>query len=212
MQQKAIMLTVFLFFLLLGCTKQAPPENYFPIENAEKLEYSYVLSSSANGSQHEEKGILVIRPGSTKTIGSKECTSFSFEFNGEKDHSECYYSTKDGVMLAGRGFGLEKMEVKPAMPLLKKPFTAGNTWSWVGKEGSISSSAEFETDGIETITLGSQELEVLKVSSTVKRSDGVEMRSTKWFAGSLGLVKEQTTITNSNYPGQKMEVKIELKL
>jgi len=108
-------------------------------------------------------------------------------------------------------FDGEQVILTPPMPLLKKPFETGKTWEWTGLEGDNISQTEFEIERIEILTVSGTEVEAVAVHSVTERSDGPVIDSTKWFAEGLGLVKEETEISNENFPGMKMKIELELK-
>lgn len=210
--QKALTILCPLILLAFGgCLEQPVEKIYFPLDKAKELSYDYALVITSLEGKQEESLVLAIKPLARKTANDAECLEFAFLFDGEYDHSECYYESVKGVFLAERTFGLDSIEISPHMPLLKKPFKAGTQWSWSGKEGDISSEAEFEIAGIEIIEVKGREYEALAVSSLIERSDGAKINSAKWHADGIGLIKEETEITNSNFPGVKMEIKLELK-
>ena len=211
MGKTPIILAALCLLALAGCMEEAAEKDYFPLGSGESLEYSYSMEITSAAGTQTESLVLEIRPGALQSTNNAECWESSFLFDGLSDHSECYYMGEQGVMLAARKYGLETQDIEPHLPLLKKPFTAGTAWEWTGKEGEIESRAEFEIQGIETIEISGRDFEALAVLATVERSDGARIVSTRWYAEGIGLVKEEMTITNSNYPGTKMRIELELE-
>jgi hypothetical protein len=205
----AAALTVLL--LLAGCSSPAPEKNYYPIDSAQELSYNYSLKLTSPEGPSEQASAFAIKPGAIKRIGSVDCTDFSFLFDGQEDHAECYFENAEGVFLAERKFGLEILPIEPAQPLLKKPYTSGTKWEWSGKEGEVESTLSGLIETIEPVEISGTEYEALRVYSETNRSDGAKIISTRWYADGIGPIKEETTITNSNFPGVKMEIKAEMK-
>ncbi|MFH1234170.1 MAG: hypothetical protein V1493_00990 [Candidatus Diapherotrites archaeon] len=211
MKKIAIAAALAVILLLAGCSSPVPEKNYYPIDSAQELAYDYSLKITYPEGPNEQASAFAIKPGAIKRIDSVDCTEFSFLFNGQEDHSECYFGNAEGIFLAERKFGLEILPIEPAQPLLKKPYVSGTKWDWSGKEGKVESTLSGLIETIEPVEIGGTEYEALRVYSTIERSDGAKIISTRWYADGIGPIKEEKTITNSNFPGVKMEIKAEMK-
>ncbi len=211
MGKKALALAFLLALVLSGCVQQEEEKDFLALSKLDSREfnYSFVLNSS-EGKQSEEMILKMERVGE-KEFGGQSCSSFVFEFGGNTDHEECFFEEDGELFLAGMEFDGEQVILAPPQPLLKKPFEAGKTWKWSGLEGDKESQAEFEIEGIEIVKIGGTEVEAVVVRSITNRSDGPRIDSTKWFAKGLGLAKEETSITNENFPGMKMKIEAEIK-
>lgn len=206
-----IALSVICLLALAGCFEQPVEKNYFPLDKARELHYNYSLTIISPEGKQSDSAVLTIKPLAEKKADNTKCLEFAFLFDNEQDHSECYYQNNQGIFLAERKFGADTIAITPHMPLLKKPFESGTKWTWNGSEGEISSIAEFEIEGIEIIEINGKEYETLVVSSITERLDGARINSRAWYADGIGLIKEKAKITNSNYPGTKMEIEVEVK-
>jgi len=206
-----VILAALWLLALAGCIGEAEEKDFFPLDQEKSPEYSYRVVLETAAGKETQTSELEITPGAFSSMNNADCQEFSFLFDGQVDHTECYYKNSGEVMLAARKYGLEPQNIRPHMPLLKKPFKEGTSWSWEGKEGEISSEAEFEILGIKSIEAGGRDFEALAVFSETERADGATIRSTRWYAEGIGLVKESMTITNSNFPGTKMRIELELE-
>jgi len=211
MGKKAIVLAIMLFLALTGCTQAEKEKEFSALSElgSREFNYSFMLSSS-DGRQSEEM-VLGMKLVGEKEFGGQNCSLIAFEFDGTADHEECFFEENRELFLAGMEFDGKQVVFSPPLPLLKKPFEAGETWNWAGLEGEHESSAEFEIEGIEILEVFGEEVEAIAVHSFTERSDGPVIDSTKWFAEGIGLVKEEITIVNENFPGMKMKIETELK-
>ncbi|MEM0360746.1 MAG: hypothetical protein QXK06_05430 [Candidatus Diapherotrites archaeon] len=211
MEKTAFLPVMAVFLLLFGCSSPQPEKNYYPLDSAQEIEFKYSMKIVSPQGNNEQVSVLAFKPGALRQSGSIDCKEFSFLFDRQEDHSECYFENKEGVFVIERKFGLQSLSINPPMPLIKKPYVSGTQWEWSGKEGEIESTLSGRIETIEPIEIKGVSYDALRVYSKNERSDGAKIVSTRWYAEGIGPIKEEIEITNSNYPGIKIEIKAEVK-
>ena len=141
---------------------------------------------------------------SSKKQDGKTVVNVRWTQNGQITQDEVYSVSPTEVARSSAG-AKGAIVSTPPVPVIKFPLTIGKTWKWKGNVSSAGSKYEAQADlkvaALETLKTAAGTLKAFRVDmslSTVVEGKPVNAVNSYWFAGGVGLVKQQATI---NVPG-----------
>jgi hypothetical protein len=158
---------------------------YFPL----KVGYHWEYDSDVNESQ---KIVLSFKVTGMEKVNGVDCYIYE-GFSGGKSSQKEYYELNKKALICHRRVVNTSLtaDLIPPEPMLEYPLTLGKTWKWEGKiTKDVSGTFNFTVAGEEELTTPAGKFETIKISMDGSASDGSAVKSTRWFAPGVGMVKE----------------------
>jgi hypothetical protein len=143
-----------------------------------------------------DMGRIAIRVGDKQRLGSQDCRVFETVVGQNVVQAECHSVTSDGVYTHQRVSATQGgMVLTPPQRILAAPVAVGQTWQWQGKIGDQGVVFEYSWARRELVKTGIGSFNAMQVFMTATPGPGVLLQSWRWFAPNVGMVKEDTVVT-----------------
>lgn len=143
-------------------------------------------------------GEIVMRVGSTSRVGAHECRIIETVIAGNTTQRECYRVAADGVYAHQRSYPAATIDLTPPQRMLAAPIAVGQAWRWNGRIDSQPIAMHFTWARREKTTVPAGNYEAMQLYLEGHLGGGVRIQSWRWFASTVGMVKEDSIVTQSS--------------
>jgi hypothetical protein len=184
---RAIVWTAALLVLAAGLLPAAAASSlaaYFPM--APGTVWTYATNTS---------GEIRAQVGSTLRVAGIECRMIEMVVNGEVAQRECYRVTADGVYAYQRSYAAGTVVLEPPQRMLASPVTVGKKWQWAGRVGEHDVAMDYTWARREVAVVPAGRFDAMQLYFEGNIGPQVRIQSWRWFAPGVGMVKEDSTLT-----------------
>jgi hypothetical protein len=141
---------------------------------------------------------VVRRVGGAVKSGGQECRLIETVADGGVTQSECYQVTAAGVYVVHRSGPGGSAALTPPQPLLSAPLSVGRTWQWTGTIGDRTITFDYQWARRETVVTPAGRFDTMQSYFSGEPAPGARIQSWRWFARGVGLIKEDTIVTQGS--------------
>ncbi|MDQ7823808.1 MAG: hypothetical protein RDV48_13500 [Candidatus Eremiobacteraeota bacterium] len=193
-------ITGLLFCLCLimccGCGKVS--NDYFPMEVGTSWKYKAAGTSLS--------GKVEVRATEEEKLDEGKAIIFEVKKeSADEVDSELFEKREDGIYSYKRvhpALGFIETNLTPPQLYLKLPLKVGDSWKWEGKMFGMKGSFESAVESKEKVSVGNRSYDCFKVVERGTTSDGRSLTDKRWYAGGVGLVKEESAVVLTNESGE----------
>jgi hypothetical protein len=194
-------------------------KGYFPLKAGNEWIYDTEIKMNMEGQgENNRKMDLIFKVTGTEKLKKKtkdgkevekECfvyQCFTVDKGVEKSAQAEYFETNSADLLCHKRVlkrGNEEMvaDLEPSEIMLKMPLEVGKTWIWEGIIGKdprngkdVSGSFNFKVASKEDVETPMGKFKTLRIDMAGKASDQSTIKTTRWLADGVGIVKEVNEI------------------
>jgi hypothetical protein len=143
-----------------------------------------------------DMGRIAIRVGDKQRLGNQDCRIFETVVGQNVVQAECHSITSEGVYTHQRVSATQGgMVLTPPQRILAAPVAVGRAWQWQGKIGDQGVVFEYSWARRDLVKTGIGSFNAMQLFMTATPGPGVVLQSWRWFAPNIGMVKEDTVVT-----------------
>lgn len=143
-----------------------------------------------------DMGRIAIRVGDRQRLGDQDCRVFETVVGQNVVQAECHSITSEGVYTHQRVSATKGgLVLTPPQRILAAPVAVGQAWQWQGKIGDQGVVFEYSWARHDVVKTGIGSFNTMQLFMTATPGPGVLLQSWRWFAPNVGLVKEDTVVT-----------------
>lgn len=193
MKKFAIILSTLLLCCLIfcSCSKSGGAQaDFLPL----KVGNSWVYEAVAEGAKTPIK--MELKVTGTEKIDGQDCFIMETFAGGSKTsiQKEFYLKSPEGYLVVKRSYPQNDVKLSPPELMVKMSLQEGMKWSWKGKVMNIDASFDFNVEKKEMVKIQDKDVESYKVAALGKMGTGEEVKTDRWYAKDLGMVKEESLI------------------
>jgi hypothetical protein len=158
-------------------------------------EYFPLVPGTAWTFRTNTHGEIVMRVGETARVGSHDCRMVETIVGGNTTQRECYRVTAEGVYAHQRTYPAGSVTLTPPQRMLATPVIVGETWQWKGRIDNQPITMNFTWARREATTVPAGTYQTMQLYFVGQLGDGVRIQSWRWFAPKIGMVKEDSVVT-----------------
>ncbi len=143
-------------------------------------------------------GEITMRVGSSARVGAHECRIIETVIAGNTTQRECYRVTADGVYAHQRSYPAATVDLTPPQRMLAAPIAVGAVWRWSGRIDNQPINMNFTWARKETTTVPAGTYQAMQLYLEGQLGGGVRIQSWRWFAPGVGMVKEDSIVTQGS--------------
>jgi hypothetical protein len=147
------------------------------------------------------------RVGGVQRLGGQECRVIETLLDGRVTQTECYRVTDDGVYVVQRSSPEGAVALVPPQRLLAAPVAVGRTWQWTGTIADRRVVFDYQWARRESTATPAGTFDAMQLYFQGQPGPGAVIQAWRWFARDVGLVKEDTLVTQG---GQQQRGYLEL--
>lgn len=140
-------------------------------------------------------GEISMRVGSTARVGAHECRIIETIVGGNTTQQECYRVASDGVYAHRRSYAAGSVVLTPPQRMLATPVAVGQVWQWNGRLEEQAVTFNYTWARRETTVVPAGTYETMQLYFEGYVGPAVRIQSWRWYAPGVGMVKEDSTIT-----------------
>ena len=143
-----------------------------------------------------DMGRIAIRVADKQRLGNQDCRVFETVVGQNVVQAECHSITSEGVYTHQRVSATQGgMVLTPPQRILAAPVAVGQAWQWQGKIGDQGVVFEYSWARRDLVKTGIGSFNSMQLFMTATPGPGVLLQSWRWFAPNVGMVKEDTVVT-----------------
>ena len=230
-----LMILLLSVVLLVSCSQKKKPGDsskdpkkvdkskvlaYFPLKQDNRWVYeAQVLTILSGGKNIETNTVMTYKCAGEAKVGTTATVLLEGSFKKRLFQREFYEITDDALIAHKRIMYTQddnelESQMEPPEPMLKLPMEDFKSWKWAGtmtriktKDGEVVTKGKFEFKVAkqEEIKTPAGTFKAYKVEMTGSANDGSRVRSTRWYAKDVGMVREISQVTY-NVDSQKAEL------
>lgn len=182
----AIVAVVSVFAAAAGAAASSPAA-YFPL--AEGTVWTYRTNTH---------GEIIMRVGPVARVGSNACRIIETVVGGTTTQRECYGVEGDGVYAYERSYPAGTLRLDPPQRVLAIPIAVGQAWEWTGRLGDQEVTLKYTWARRERVQVPAGSYDAMQLYFEGLVPPNVQVQTWRWFAAGVGMVKEDSLVTQVN--------------
>lgn len=191
----AVVAIVALLAGVTGATAASSPAAYFP------------LGQGSTWTYRTTHGDIVMKVGPPAKVGGYGCRIIETVVGGNTTQRECYGVEGDGVYAYERSYPAGTLRLEPPQRVLASPMAVGQEWEWTGRLGDQEVTLKYTWARRERVQVPAGSYDAMQLYFEGTIPPNVQIQTWRWFASGVGMVKEDSLVTQAN---QRVRVYAEL--